>query len=549
MSKSKKIILSICVISIWCGLAIRLFLLQVWSVKTTVESFALRTSYQNAPRGLIRDRNGDILAMSQKVIVPFLDSRMITDTEEIYRVLKKLNIDISLTELSAMVKTGKRYIPLNYELTFEEVEVLKKEKLPGLGFEQRHKRIYPEGDMVKNLIGVCTENVKSGIERAFDKYLSGKVIRITKQRDGAGRNIPEDFYLEEVHRGADVYLTIDKIIQRICDNVASNTLVETSAEKVIIVVQEPNSGEILAMSCRSREPKSSIPEVSDIFEPGSTYKVFTYLHALSEGVIKEDELIFCENGKYRIYNHEINDVDKKATLTIREAFAFSSNIACAKIAQRLSQESIRSYTRNFGFGCLTGINIPGESKGLVRKFWDPLTTITITFGQGIGVTPIQLVNAYSAIANGGYLLEPQIVKKIKTPDGKITYESHRKVIRKVADEKTVETIKEMLSDVVKYGSGKLAGVYGYKVGGKTGTAQKINPKTGNYSHGEYVSSFCGIFPIDEPHFTILVIVDTPRHGNYLGSIVAAPLFSKIATEIAGYKRIPPSDIKQVVLVK
>lgn len=549
MSKKRTIAIFLIITSVWCALVVRLFYIQVWTDKSGAENFAIKSTYQNGPRGVIYDRNGNILAMSKKIIIPFLDAKVIDNAVALHNELKDL-IKISYNEVENLVKSGRRYIPLNCELSYEDAEILKRRRIPGLGFQESMKRIYPEGELARNLLGICNENVKTGIELACDKYLSGKVIQVKKQRDGAGRSIPADFYIESLTKGADVFLTIDKNIQYIAESAASSVLKNTSAQKAVIVVQDVNSGELLAVASAENNPQTTIPAVSTVFEPGSTFKLFTFLAALSEGVAKEDELIFCENGKYKIYNHEINDHEKKGVLTLRQSFAFSSNIACAKIAQRMSGEQIKSFVRNFGFGCLSGINIPGEEKGLLPRKWEPLNIITVSYGQGICVTPVQMVNAYSAVANGGYLLEPQIVSSVRGKNGSLLFKSERRVIRKVADEKFVDIMKEMLSDVVKYGTGKSGAVDGYKIGGKTGTAQKIDAATGKYSTKDYVSSFCGILPIDNPMFCIFVMVDSPRIGEYWGGTVAAPVFSKVAAEIASYMRIEPSnEISQLAYKK
>ncbi|MDI6756607.1 MAG: penicillin-binding protein 2 [Endomicrobiia bacterium] len=531
------------VCAVCLAMAARLFMVQVWSPPDGKDAFAPSETTQNGPRGSIYDRNGEVLAMSRKMTGIFVDAKLAQDaggSAVLYEKIKSF-APVGRDELERMIATKRRYIPLDVEFSADEVHKIRAMKIPGIGLEERVRRVYPEGDLAREILGVCGRHAKTGAELTFDSQLSGRAVLVRRQRDGAGRSIPEDVYFEELAKGSDVYLTIDKNIQYIAERAASEAMDASGSERVVIIVQNPADGEILAAATREKKPSSRIAPIAEVFEPGSTFKIFTYALAISEGVIKEDELIFCENGSYKIYDKYIGDHEKKGMLTVRESFAFSSNIACAKISQRLGLDKIKVSVRNFGFGTPSGINLPGEEKGLMPPKWDPFTTATVSFGQGIGVTPIQIVNAYSAIANGGWLLEPRVVKKIvsENPRRQVT-ETQRKVVRRVADDNTVENLKEMLGDVVSYGTGKYSAVAGYTIGGKTGTAQKIDSATGRYSKKYYVSSFCGIMPLDEPRLTVFVMVDSPVKGDYWGSTVAAPVFARVAGATAAYMRIPPS---------
>jgi len=605
MSKKRAKLLTGLIILGWGLVTLRLFWLSVWSVSPgATDGFAPQTKIEYGARGNIYDRNGATLVMNEKVYGLYIDSKVVPtgDTEKtarfIYEKLKPYIVAASdergpgFSDIVRALKSNSRYYKLGVILNSDETEKLKSAKIPGIGFEMKVRRVYPEGELARELLGICGSDGsgKTGIEYAFDKYLKGRPYLLNRQRDGAGRNIPSDFYFENSVKGSDIYLTIDKNIQFIAERAASDALNETGASKVMVIVQDPSSGELLAMASKTRlkNGESDLPlkisPVSEVFEPGSTFKTFTYALTLGASAVKQDEFIFCENGKYNIYGHTIKDHEKKSYLTAREAFAYSSNIACAKISQRLSREKMIDGYRDFGFWSRTGINLPGEEKGLFPKSNDPFTSMTVSFGQGLGVTPLQLVNGYSAIANGGWLLEPQIIFKIsplnkdagkiasiigdtggkKESSGssgfslpfisKLTDKSlyadqgdtgastiKGKVIRRVAVRTEVlELIKDMLGDVVKYGTGRLSIVDGYRIGGKTGTAQKIDRATGEYSSRYYVASFCGILPLDNPRLTILTLVDSPTKGDYWGGTVAAPLFARVARETASYLRIPPS---------
>ena len=315
------------------------------------------------------------------------------------------------------------------------------------------------------------------------------------------------------------------------------------------IVQDPNSGEILAMaSYPSFNPgeqstwkhlKNSI--ICDFYEPGSTFKSITAAAALEEKAVKRTDVIFCENGKYRVYDHVIKDHEKKGNITFDEVIAYSSNIGTAKVAEKLGKQKLYEYIRKFGFYNNTGIDLPGESKGLLQKpeRWSGLSLSSISFGQEIGVTAMQMVNAYSAIANGGNLLEPKIIKKIQTSEGKTVYNSQKRVIRKTVSKNSARNLREMLEKVVSEGTGKSAGVKGYSVGGKTGTAQKADKEKGGYLEHTYIASFCGFIPAKNPSLTIIVVVDEPQGKQYYASEVAAPVFKNIASRAVSYLKILP----------
>jgi cell division protein FtsI (penicillin-binding protein 3) len=285
------------------------------------------------------------------------------------------------------------------------------------------------------------------------------------------------------------------------------------------------------------------PAVNEIYEPGSTFKMITTCAALAEHIFKPTDVIFCENGSYNLTKDvSINDHEKRGYLTFEGTLAYSSNIGFAKIGMKLGKEKLFYWVRNFGFGSLTGSRLPGENKGLVynpynEKKWSSVTTPNIAFGQGISITGLQLVNAYSAIANGGLLYEPQVVKQVVDNNHKIKWSSQPRIIRRIVSPETASTVTSLLTKVVDYGTGKFASVDGYSCAGKTGTAQKADPVTKKYSVSRYVASFCGFLPAENPRLVILVVVDEPQ-TTYWASDIACPVFANIGKKAMNYLNIP-----------
>jgi cell division protein FtsI (penicillin-binding protein 3) len=539
-------------------IGVRLFFIQVWhhqELSSKVEKTVNKDRPEKSCRGMILDRSGKILAMSTMSYRVFADNRLIKNPEEVRSKLNELKIKFPKELLSLKDRS---YVPLAENIDFATMNQIKSWKICGLGFEPSYKRKYPEQEMGCYLLGVVSKEGKGleGVELACDPYLTGKQIRKLKYRDGQGREIPDKLTELDDMKGADVYLTIDRNLQFIAEQEVDAAFVKTKSKSASIIIQDPNTGEILALACRpafipetytNSEKSLSNPAICNIFEPGSTFKLITAAAALEENVIKRDEAIWCENGKYEVYGHTIKDHEQKGLLSFDEIIEYSSNIGTAKIGQRLGKNLLYKYIRQFGFNAKTGIDLPGEAKGLLKtpEAWSGLSLPIISFGQEIGVTALQIINAYSAIANNGLLLEPVIVKKVVSADGKIVYNSEKKIIRRAISEKVAKDLKDILFKVVENGTGQLARVSGYRIGGKTGTAQKRDPATGKYSSRLYTASFCGMVPVENPQLTILVILDDPK-TDYWASTTAVPVFQKVCSRSIQYLRILPK--KDAVLV-
>ena len=560
-NRNRTIIPIIAAMLAFSAIGARLFFLQVWhqeEIYHRAQKLVCREHPEMPLRGMILDKQGRVLAMSVKEYSLFADTNLMTEPAEVERQLAKLHVSIPRGILAA--KNGSSYIPLTGSLDLETVKRIKQLRQPGLGFESKFSRRHPEGKMACHILGVVGKDNAGleGIEYVANSYLTGEKLKNLRMRDGRGREIAERLLKPEELRGADVRLTIDRNIQFIAEQEIDRAWRQSNAKKAMIIIQDPSSGEILAMASRPNYDPGDFsgswsalknPAVSDIFEPGSTFKAITAAAALEEKLVKRSEVLWCEDGKYKMYGHTINDHEKKGLLTFDQIMEYSSNIGFAKVSQRLGKEKLYRYIRQFGFNTVTGIDLPGEARGLLREpeKWDGLSLPTISFGQGIGVTALQISNAYAALFNGGLLLEPRLIDEIRRPDGEIIYRSERRVIRAAVSPEVANEIHEMLIGVVEKGTGRAAKVPYYSVGGKTGTAQKRDPSTKKYSPTSYIASFCGVIPANNPRMVITVVLDEPK-GDYWGSSRAAPVFNKVAARAVSYLRISP-DQQTIYLAK
>ena len=548
----KGAILPFIVFSLGFGfLAVRLFFIQIWEheiLSKKVDRISVREKSESPQRGIIFDRAGRVLAISAKRYTFFADPKICKGLDEIISSLKKAGIP--LKKSSVNWNKNSSYVPLIRNLDADAVAKIKALEIKGTDFTTEFVRQYPEGKLACHLIGVVGLSGEglSGVEFGKNKELSGDKQRFSSFRDGRGREISENHFDPAELKGSDIYLTIDRNLQFIAEKELDNACKELRPKKAIIIIQDPNSGEILAMASRPNfdpsdfsKSKESLKNfaISDMFEPGSTFKIVTMAAALEEKMAKPSDVIFCENGRFSVYDHEITDHDKKGTLSLQQVMEYSSNIGMAKLGESVGKEKLYQYIRQFGFGSKTEIDLPGEARGLLRTpdKWSGLSIYILSFGQEIGVTALQVVNAYSAVANGGTLLEPKIIKSVGN-NVAAKDNSGVKKIRRVAGAGVIKEIQEMLTGVVERGTGVNAKFANYTVGGKTGTAQKKDPVTGLYSKSAYVSSFCGILPISSPRLTILVVLDEAK-GDYWGSSTAAPIFKKVAAQALRYLEIPP----------
>ena len=502
-----------------------------------------------AERGIIYDRNGEKLAISimadsvcadpSKIIDPAKTARQIADILGLARedVLKKLSAPRSFCWLARRISP-------------EQSALVQNADIEGIFLVKEPKRFYPNGELAAHLLGFVGLDAHGleGLEKKFDESLKGKPDKLAWARDAKGKKlllrVEKNETLEDDTEN--LVLTIDNRIQYLVETNLKEAVLDKGAKGGLAIVMDPKTGEILALANQMGFNPNNVaglkPErwrnhaIADYYDPGSTFKPFLVAAAMEEKIIRESDRFFCENGSYKVANRVIHEAQRKrhGTLTVREILKYSSNIGSAKIAQKMGKEKFHRYIQNFGFGSKTGIELPGESPGLVRpvKNWVPVDTAMIAFGQGVSVTAIQLITAFSAIANEGVLMKPYIVWGIADQNNNLIKLYTPTVVRKVISPGTAKRLTAMLTDVVgaEDGTGKNAKMDNVAVAGKTGTSQKFDPARGVYSSEKVRTAFIGFFPADNPQVAILVILDEPQRDKW-GGVASAPVFKKIGEQI------------------
>lgn len=501
-------------------------------------------------RGKIFDINKNILATNLSVESVYVEPHRIGDFN---RTVKALSEILNLEEdfVIGRLSQPKFFVWIKRKLSKEEARTLKELNLKGIGFLRESERFYPMGSLASHVLGfVNIDNVGlEGIELYYDDYLRGtqgykKIVRDARLR--------ELLTLSQLRMpavdGYDLILTIDSVIQNITENALKEGIDKFNAKAASAVVINPYTGEIFAIAnfpdftpnFYAQYPQDSLRNraICDMFEPGSVFKIVTASAALEEGLINIADLFYCEKGSYRISNHLLHDHRPHGWLTFKEVIEYSSNIGTVKIAQCLGEKVIYKYVRLYGFGSPAGIDLPGEINGFIRPVskWSGLSLAAIPIGHEVGVTAMQMGTAISVIANNGYLIRPFMVKRIEDDTGQIIKAANLSYVkRRVISEETSGYMKEILSGVVKIGTGQKAGLKDFSSAGKTGTAQKIEAD-GSYSHSKYIASFVGFAPVDNPKIAICVVFDEPQPIYYGGS-VAAPVFAQIADATLKYFKV------------
>ncbi len=544
---------------IYTGLEVRLWNIQVVRhsplKKTAIKQFK-QNIYLNPDRGKIYDRNGDELALDINVDSVFAVPSELSNCK---RTSRKLAGILGMNELSLERGLRKRsnFVWLKRKVSPEVSRKIRKLNLDGIYFLQEKKRFYPENDLACQVIGCVGVDSQglSGVEKSYEEYLrkgSKRVVRIT---DAFGRDVVTTNIVSKPRREClDVVITIDKYIQHVAEVELKRAFISSNARMATIVVQDPATGEILALAnypgfngnrpLKYASRYMNNPAITNVYEPGSTFKVVAAAAVLDKNLVKPKDRFYCENGEWTLGNYPIRDHEEEGWLNFGQIIMKSSNIGMAKIGEKLGKIGLYEYSRRFGFGNYTGINLPGESGGILRRpdKWSSISLGRISFGQEIGVTAIQLVSAFSCIANRGRLMQPRIVKCLLDADGNNAGENKTVFIRQVVSHRTVNLLTKMLVRVVDKGTGVGAKVEGYRVAGKTGTAQKYDRQSGGYCDKRFTASFAGFLPAYNPRVTILVIIDEPE-GVYYGGAIAAPVFSKVAQKIMEYYSIPWDEYK------
>jgi cell division protein FtsI/penicillin-binding protein 2 len=533
----------------------RLVYLQVWK-HSDFKHMASHQQYiqkqVEASRGNIEDRNGALLAMNIGLFNVDAHPDQLDDKARDAALLSHA-LGMPYYSVLSKLSQNRQFVWLARQVPYGYSDAVAALKMDGVDAIREQHRFYPDHEMAAQVLGFTGMDNQGlgGLERYYDGLLTGKNGMMMAQRDARGRLVSSgDESVKAGKDGLNIRTTINQTIQHIAQVELKKAFEHFKCKAASVVVMDPATGEILAMANYPTFDPNSFslysPEVwknrvvNDEFEPGSTFKLVTAVGALEEGVVNEDDKFFCENGAFKTdYGRTVRDHEKLGMLTFREVFGFSSNIGMVKVGYKLGQENLYKYCKKFGFGDPTGIDLPGEATGKVRPLdqWSGLSLTTIPYGYEISTTPIQIVDAYAAIANGGVMMKPYIVKDLEDADGHVVKEFGPRKVRRVCSEKTAERMTQMLRWVVQHGTGTMVNLPTYNIAGKTGTAYKF--ENGHYSANNYLSSFVGFVPAENPKVVIYVSLDDPR-GVYWGGYTAGPVFKEVAKRVMAYDLVPGS---------
>ncbi|MCU1310336.1 MAG: peptidoglycan synthetase FtsI [Candidatus Angelobacter sp.] len=542
----------------FCAIAFRLVVLQV----VRYGEFTQRASRQqqrtvevSARRGVIYDRNGHELAMTINVDSVFAVPSEIPDQANAATLIAHV-LKVEPKEVLAKIQASRSFSWIARKLDAEDSNRIRALGLKGIYFQKESKRFYPKRDLAAQVLGYVglDDEGLGGIERSFDEQMRGKPGKMLVSVDARQRSLGR--VEKQPESGQSIVLTIDEKIQYIAERELERSMAETHAEAGTVVVQNPKTGEILALASRPTfNPnafRTSTPQalknraVSDIYEPGSTFKIVTLSAALEEKLTRPDEVIDCQMGSIMVFGRKVHDHKPFGNLTVSEVLQKSSDVGAIKLGLRLGDQRMDQYIRAFGFGTQTGLELPGETRGMAKPAsrWTKSSIGSIAMGQEVGVSSVQLVSMASTIANDGVYTPPRIVAGSIAPRATLqTVVFKPAQQRRVVSPLTAVEMKKMLEEVVLFGTGKKAILDGYTSAGKSGTAQKIDPATGRYSATKYVASFAGFAPVALPAITISVMLDSPQ-GEHHGGEVGGPLFGRVAQQVLAYMNVPhDADIK------
>jgi len=514
-----------------------------------------RTVSLTPVRGSIVDARGRVLAESVSAVSIYADPQLITDRKPAAKTLAAIpGIGLTAREIEEKLQSDNGFVWIARQLPMEAAAEVRKLKLPGISFIEEHRRSYPRGMVAANVIGYAGLDGEglAGIEHSFDNYVRGHAGRVTILRDaragtylvgGEGPNRPVD--------GNNVVLTIDSVVQFIAEQALTKAVDKYHAASGSAIVLDPRDGSILAMASAPTFDPNHFGDfssatwrnraVQDLYEPGSTFKIVTASAGLEEGMVTPSQIIDCGNGSIEIANVSIHEHGHNAygLMPFEDVIVHSSNVGTIKVGLAVGPQRFYQYIRRFGFGERTGVLLPGEAVGTVRRTekWSMLSNASMSIGQEISVTPLQIALAMSTVANGGMRVAPRIVERVIDANGNTIYQPQQVPPVRVISERTAAVLNEILKAVVVRGTGQPAALAEHVVAGKTGTAQKAG--RGGYSPDKFVASFCGYVPADRPRLVILVVVDEPKGAQY-GGTIAAPAFKEIAEATLRYLGVPPS---------
>ena len=494
-------------------------------------------------RGELLDRQERQLARSVQTVSLFIDPDGL-DTATLDRNAQQIaqSLNLKQAELARDFRKAhdnkKRFVWIARRLDADVANKVVELKLPGVQTQLEPKRYYPNGSLAAHVLGYVGLDGKGlgGVEQSYNAKISGEPGQLFVEKDANGK--PYEGYEIAAKPGQTVILTIDQTIQYQAEQALQAAVQQSRAKSGSVIVLDPRSGEILALANAPTFDPNKVSEakpetrsnwaLQNIYEPGSTFKVVAFSAALEKKLARVDERIDCQMGAITVAGRVVHDHKKFGLLTIPEALAKSSNVAAIKLGIRVGDQTMYDYIRRFGFGSKTGIELPGETNGILRRVdrWQPSSIGSIAIGQEVGVTPVQMVAAFGALANDGMRVAPHLIREVRDEGGNVVYRAQPEQ-RRVISAETAIALRGMLEGVTLHGTAKKAQLDGYSAAGKTGTAQKIDPKTHTYSKTKFIGSFVGLAPVNNPAVVIIVVIDEPA-GAYHGGDVAAPVFRAVA---------------------
>lgn len=536
----------LCLLAPLC-IGVRLFYMQTF-LHDELADKAERAIYnyldEDRLRGNIYDANGHFLAESVRTHSCGISKRYVKDKAKTIDFLSK-TLGISKKQIEREWNKHRNFFfvakKIKPDVYMKILPVLRTPLGQGLDLTPEYERVHPYGDSAIDILGAAnSKNLGlSGIEQMFNSEMSQQISKRRAKRARRGELIYDRSLKEERSVGS-VYLTLDILAQYYAEQALEKAVKDYEPERGLILVQQPQTGRLLAAASYPRKDGQSLA-FQFTYEPGSTFKTIAISSALDAGAVSINDAIDMSGRKWEIARGVVvrDRQHDKDELTIPEIMAVSSNIGAGKIALELGAKNLFYYMKAFGFGTKTDINFNGESKGYILPYnkWTVVDTATKGYGYGVALTPVQLIGAYSAVANGGWLMQPHLVDCIEYADGRTEQKAKTQKIRRVIKQETSDTMKKVLEHVVQEGSGKRARIKGYSVAGKTGTAEKLSQE-GGYATRHHVVSFCGFTPIDDPQFTILVVLDNPSKYTF-GGTAAAPVFKEVAEGLLAMQGVPP----------
>ncbi|NGZ02589.1 MAG: penicillin-binding protein [Nitrospira sp. WS238] len=508
-----------------------------------------KTVSLEGPRGTIVDRHGKVLAMNMEVPSVFGIPTTLKSPANTARQLSTV-LPVKITELEKKLQQHRKFVWVARKMDPELGRRLDQLSLEGIGVVMEGRRFYPKGPLLSHVLGFAgmDGNGLEGVEHRYEAYLRGEKRMVALQLDALGRTVfPKSLAETDPASGHHLTLTIDEVIQFIAERELEDAVIRSRAKSGTIIVLEPETGAVLAMAVSPRFDPNALSAlkkgdrlqntaITDAYEPGSTMKAMIAAAAIEEGVMQPTTMLFGEHGRMSIANTVIHDHEKLGWVSFAQAIQKSSNIGAAKTGMVLGEQRLYRYLQAFGFGRRTEIDLPGEGVGVMSspKDWSRRSVASISMGQEIGVTPIQMVSAVAALANGGVLMKPYVVSEIRDAEGHLLKRVPSQVRRRVISLDTARSVTKILEGVVTHGTGTKAAIPGFRVAGKTGTAQQMDRNTHRYSSSRFVMSFAGYVPADRPRLAMIVIIDTPHDKQASGGSVAAPVFSSVGEQVLSY---------------